>query len=72
MLSFVCTRTEASQTPDEDAKPYAEMTFLVAGVEVTGENQDDIFGDGKAVYSPDKKTLTFNDLKMDGKVPFII
>lgn len=60
MISPVCLQAAAAQ-------PDADQSIYVGGVAVTGENQDDIFGDGKASYSPEKKTLTFEGLELEGQ-----
>ena len=71
-LAALASETEPSSGAAETSDvPDKDQTLMVGGVAVTAENQDDIFGDGKASYSPDKKTLTFKDLSLTGESAFI-
>ena len=71
-LAALASETEpSSETAETSDAPDKDQLLVVGGVAVTAENQDDIFGDGKASYSPAKKTLTFKDLSLTGENAFI-
>lgn len=46
------------------AEADAEYGLVVGGVQVTPENQSDIFGDGTAIYSPENHNLYLNSAKI--------
>lgn len=56
-IAPLCTALSA---PAQDVS----YTLYVSGVQITPENQDDIFGDGTAIYKPDEKKLTLRSAKL--------
>lgn len=45
-----------------------EYNLVVAGVNVTSANADDILGDGKVSYDPDTKVLTLNNAVLNSGI----